>query len=126
MIMTYFRKIFVLILIAGSFACTRTRQFENFNSEQWKSDKGGCKGLRSAMISNLSSIKDELKGFSQKEVVDILGQPDQRELFERNQIYYTYFIDPGVNCEKTGENLKIFTIRFSAINRANELLIRSK
>lgn len=122
--MTYSCKQFSLICtIVICFGCSQVPHFENFDSALWKSDKGGCSGSRSAMAQSLTEIKEALKGLSQKEIVNILGQPDQRELYERHQIYYTYFMNAGKNCNKPAQKPEVLTIRFSALNKASELTI---
>jgi hypothetical protein len=91
---------------------------------QWKDDKGGCHQRRLAFIEALKNQKDELKGFSEKDIIKILGRPDHNELYKRNQKFYYYDIDPGKSCndQKAGPQL---VIRFTAMGYSKEVTIES-
>jgi len=91
---------------------------------QWKSDKGGCKAQRLTYLEELKKQKDELKGFSEKDIIKLLGRPDHNELYKRNQKFYYYDIDPGKSCgdEKEGQQL---VIRFTAMGYSKEVSIES-
>jgi outer membrane protein assembly factor BamE (lipoprotein component of BamABCDE complex) len=115
--------IYVAILLTG---CSQNNiQLENFEEEDWKNDKWGCKGKRLSMVDNLRENKEKLKGLNQFEVVKLLGQPDQKELYGRNQIFYTYFIDQSSKCQETEKRPKTFIIRFNSINQANEFILEN-
>lgn len=91
---------------------------------QWKDDKGGCKQGRLAFIEELKGQKDELKGFSEKDIIKILGRPDHNELYKRNQKFYYYDIDSGKSCndQVAGQQL---VIRFTAMGYSKEVSIES-
>jgi len=91
---------------------------------QWKSDKGGCKQQRLTFLEELRKQKDELKGFSEKDIIKLLGRPDHNELYKRNQKFYYYDIDPGKSCgdEQEGQQL---VIRFTAMGYSKEVSIES-
>jgi len=91
---------------------------------QWKGDKGGCKARRLTYLEELKKQKDELKGFSEKDIIKLLGRPDHNELYKRNQKFYYYDIDPGKSCgdEKEGQQL---VIRFTAMGYSKEVSIES-
>jgi hypothetical protein len=91
---------------------------------QWKDDKGGCSQRRLAFIEELKSQKDELKGFSEKDIIKILGRPDHNELYKRNQKFYYYDIAPGKSCndQVAGQQL---VIRFTAMGYSKEVSIES-
>jgi hypothetical protein len=88
----------------------------------WKDDKGGCKHTRLSMLEELKIQKDELKGLSEKGIIELLGRPDHNELYKRNQKFYYYDIDPGKSCTEaaTGKQL---VIRFTAMGYAKEVSI---
>jgi len=91
---------------------------------QWKDDKGGCKQQRVNFIEELNNQKDELKGLSEKDIIQLLGRPDHNELYKRNQKFYYYDIDPGKSCndQLTGQQL---IIRFTAMGYAKEVSIET-
>ncbi len=91
---------------------------------QWKDDKGGCKQQRIKFIEELKNQKDELKGLSEKDIIQLLGRPDHNELYKRNQKFYYYDVDPGKGCENpaTGQQL---IIRFTAMGYAKEVSIET-
>ena len=91
---------------------------------QWKEDKGGCKHQRLTFIEELKIQKDELKGLSEKDIIQVLGRPDHNELYKRNQKFYYYDIDPGKSChdQVAGQQL---VIRFTAMGYAKEVSIES-
>lgn len=91
---------------------------------QWKDDKGGCNQRRLAFIEALKNQKDELKGFSEKDIIKVLGRPDHNELYKRNQKFYYYDIDPGKSCndQVAGQQL---VIRFTAMGYSKEVSIDS-
>ncbi len=93
--------------------------------DQWKNDKGGCNQLRFTRLEELKNQKDELKGLSEKDIIELLGRPDHNELYTRNQKFYYYDIDPGKNCGGGNENGLQLIIRFTAMGYAREVSIES-
>ena len=91
---------------------------------QWKDDKGGCKQLRSTKVEELKKQKDELKGLSEKDIIQVLGRPDHNELYKRNQKFYYYDIDPGKICNDSTAGLQL-VIRFTAMGYAKEVTLET-
>jgi len=91
---------------------------------QWKADKGGCNQQRLTYIEELKIQKGELKGLSEKDIIELLGRPDHNELYKRNQKFYYYDIEPGTSCndQLAGQQL---VIRFTAMGYAKEVSIES-
>lgn len=89
---------------------------------QWKEDKGGCKNLRANFLPDLISQKDELKGLSESDIIELLGRPDRNELYKRNQKFYYYDIEPGKPCDSVAHNQQLI-LRFNAMGRAKEVEI---
>ena len=94
------------------------------NLNTWKEDKGGCNGKRVSFVEELQHQKDELKGLSEKDIIQLLGRPDHNELYTRNQKFYYYDIEPGKSCldQASGKQL---IIRFTAMGYAKEVSIES-
>ena len=90
---------------------------------QWKNDKNGCAGTRAEMADALLSQKEKLLALSELDIVDVLGKPDQQELYKRNQKFYYYFIKPSPDCDlsSTAKSLRL-VIRFNAMGLAKEIV----
>jgi len=93
---------------------------------QWKEDKGGCKSIRAGFLSELVSQKDELKGLSEKDIIELLGRPDRNELYKRNQKFYYYDVEPGSLCNDSMTKNQQLILRFNAMGMAKEVTIESK
>lgn len=120
------KNLLILIFIAlVATSCTKKLELGSFDSEQWKSDPNGCKGLRTEMIDDLLEVKGNLLGLYQKSVIKALGQPESEELYERSQTYYFYSIDPSEACgAEADSDPRILSIRFTALGIANEVDIK--
>lgn len=92
---------------------------------QWKADKGGCAQMRNRFLVDLQNQKDELKGLSEKDIIAVLGRPDQNELYKRNQKFYRYDITPGKSCASPLVAGQRLVIRFTAMGYAKEVSIET-
>ncbi|HMG91736.1 MAG TPA: hypothetical protein VK589_16875 [Chryseolinea sp.] len=96
---------------------------EGLDGTTWKNDKNGCTGERSKMKDAVVSQKDKLLALSELDIVDLLGKPDQQELYKRNQKFYYYFIEPSKECNlPSGEASLRLVIRFNAMGLAKEIV----
>lgn len=111
------------ILLAS---CTGGRNdLPEFNERAFRDDHNGCNRVREAMLPEIESALDKIKGMSENDILEVLGQPDHNELYKRNQKFYIYYITPSLECGETGQETQLFLeIRFSATNMAREVLIR--
>jgi len=101
-------------------ACERPLPtLEGIDLSQWKNDKNGCHGRRSAMIKPLEEQKKKLQGLTEMQIIALLGRPDQNELYSRNQKFYYYSLEPGKACGQANE-AKRLSVRFNATGRAKE------
>ena len=96
--------------------------FENLDIATWKADKAGCHQVRWKSMNALLRQKDKLKGLSQDDIVEVLGKPDQNELYKRNQKFFYYLLSPGKACgsDSTAHRL---SLRFNAMGFAKEVLV---
>lgn len=63
--------------------------------------------------------QDKLLGEGQAEVKGLLGQPDEHELYRRNQKFFYYDLTPTKDiCQ-----YRRLSIRFDALDRVKELMI---
>lgn len=96
---------------------------ENVDLKEWKSDKNGCLGKRAAMEVALSAQKEKILTLSETQVIQLLGRPDQNELYKRNQKFYSYFITPAPACDSPSLKSTKLVIRFNAMGLAKEVAI---
>jgi hypothetical protein len=107
----------------GLAACGSPKKIDGFDSAAWQADRLGCGGGRKALRESFDNVRRELKGLTQDEVLDVLGKPDFQRLYERNQKFYVYFLEPGVQCEGKADASQARTavVRFSAIELVTEV-----
>ena len=74
-------------------------EIPNFNAENFKSDRGGCKSLRVPEIENLKAAKELILGTSENALFKAIGRYDYQVLSKRNEKIYVYFLEPGPQCE---------------------------
>jgi len=117
-------KPFLLISMAIFVACSQERTFVNFDQESWQKDKMACGEIRTKMAADFENIRRELLGFSQDDIIDVLGKPDLQLLQGRSQKFYVYFIETGSQCEgKTGlSQARTVSVRFNALGLATEII----
>jgi hypothetical protein len=114
----------VLAWLAG---CGSSPQVSGFDQEAWRQDKRGCQGQRASLLADFEALaKPELlKGMRELEAKQLLGLPDQIEVAERGQKFYTYFVEPGNQCQDNaaGKEARRVRVRFSALNQVNEVTL---
>lgn len=96
---------------------------ENFDTESWQEDEGGCKGMRLPMVQSLLDQKDKLLALDELEIVEQLGRPDEHELYTRNQKFFYYDLTPGKTCPAYSEPRQRLMIRFNAMGLAKEISV---
>ena len=111
--------IFVFIFLVGCNKPLPTLDQVDLNA--WKEDKNGCLNKRTGMGELILKQKEVLLALNEKQIVDILGKPDQNELYKRNQKFYSYFISPAPTCNEGVTSSKILVIRFNAMGLAKEV-----
>lgn len=92
----------------------------------WKNDKQACHGKRASMSSALESQSEKLLALDESEIIELLGKPDEAELYTRNQKFYYYFVDPSKGCAQADSTAsRRLIIRFNATGLAKEVSIES-
>ncbi len=86
--------------------------------EEWKGDKNGCHGYRAGKEIELRQSLPELKGLSEVDIVQLLGRPDQNELYKRNQKFYYYFVTAAPGCPNASAASMKLILRFNAMGYA--------
>lgn len=117
------RKWLLLSVVCLVFSCGKPLpDLSPIDLAQWKEDKGGCKNIRTSYLAALTEQKDELKGLSEGDIIELLGRPDRNELYKRNQKFYYYDLEPGKGCDSTLFNQQLI-LRFNAMGMAKEVSI---
>lgn len=116
--------IYSLFLVVLLSACNNKPlpTLEGIDMVAWKDDKNGCLNYRSQSIETLIRQKEKLKSLDQQEIVRLLGRPDRNELYKRNQKFFYYLLEPGVDCGVDRQSRKL-SIRFNAVELAKEITI---
>jgi len=100
-------------------------RIEGFNTDNWREDKFGCRGKRQEQLHVLQENKVMLLGLNQNEMSEILGTPDEHELYERKQKFFYYYISPGSECDQAKPNPIRLQIQFNAMGIANEVFFEN-
>lgn len=98
-------------------------EFNNVDLKIWKEDKNGCLNKRVTIGESVKQQKEKLLSLTEKQIVELLGKPDQNELYKRNQKFYSYFISPSPECNQDVASSEILVIRFNAMGLAKEVNI---
>ncbi|WP_170982681.1 hypothetical protein [Dyadobacter frigoris] len=96
--------------------------------KKWRQDRGGCKGDRVSLISDLKAEQKQLLGKFADDIGKILGRPDIHQLGERNTKFYIYFLEKGAQCEditKKSDARKVI-LKFNAIGLMSEITYQSR
>lgn len=91
--------------------------------DDWKNDRNGCLGKRASYLDSLYMQKEKLKALSEMDIVELMGRPDETELYKRNQKFYTYYVSAGPGCADQDTSAKKLIIRFNAIGLAKEIAL---
>lgn len=117
------RSVFFTILLFQLTSCRDRITIENFDSEIWKKDRKGCQNLRADLLEYFKKGKDQLIGKPEAAILQVLGRPDFQELASRNQKYYYYFYQEGLQCSDDKQKFTEGTvqIRINSVGYANEI-----
>jgi len=96
---------------------------DNIDLNSWKQDKNGCGQYRTSIISELDLQKDKLLALDERQVVELLGNPDRNELYKRNQKFYYYYLKPSPDCPLPPIETSRLVVRFNAMGLAKDVLI---
>lgn len=108
-----------LLLLVVVIACSKPLPtLEGIDLHKWRNDKFGCAGDRQPMMATLTAQSDKLKGLKEMDVIELLGKPDENELYKRNQKFYNYYVSPGPDCPEHKDLPDKLIIRFNAMGYA--------
>ena len=119
-------QVLVWIVVLTSVGCSSSAvQLDGFDAETWKSDPQGCNQKRSQWVPVILEQKTKVLALPEKEVIELLGKPDQIELYKRNQKLYHYRISPGASCSSKDSVETELQVRFNAMGRAKEIYVNT-
>src|SRR5688572_33441195 len=84
--LSQFSLIFVLITFTS--CGPSTPELKGFDRNKWKNDQNGCNQQREDLCKIVLANKDQLLGLGEMDIIEVLGNPDQQELYSRNQKFY--------------------------------------
>ncbi len=114
----------LLLSVLFCLSCSRpVPQLTGFDRSVWKNDVKGCNGERIQFLKPLNEQRDKLKGLSEGDLVAVLGTPDKKELSEHHEKFYSYFIEPSIDCGKGDSATVVLEIRFNATGVSKEVEI---
>ena len=117
---------FLLLLTAMACEGPALPEIQGFDAYVWKRDKFGCARERLTMADTLLAQREKLVQLDEKEVIRILGSPDARELYVRNQKFLVWLLEPNQRChapEEAPVHAKALHVRLNALGKANEVYI---
>ena len=115
---SYHMRIAFLIPLISFMSCYQAPQIDGFDKQTWKQEIS-CNQDRLAEANILIKNDSLLLSANQNEIQELLGNPDEHELYSRNQKFFYYNLKP--TCDSVpGQRL---SIRFDALGRVNEVQI---
>lgn len=120
-----------LAIYLGAFwlvACsTAPDKLGKLDVKKWRSDRGGCYGLRMSETEHFKAEMQAIKGMHINDVGELLGRPDINQIEDRNQKYYVYYLEKGPQCdqERTKSKSLSVALRVSAIGLVTEITFQN-
>lgn len=115
------KKLSVLFLSILLSSCYSTPTIPGFKPEVWKVPITYCDQSKMELANVLIENKEQLLGEGQAQIKQLLGKPDEQELYRRTEKFYYYNLTPGDTCAI--ETSRRLSIRFDALDRAKEIMI---
>jgi hypothetical protein len=108
-----------LVLTIALCACNKVVELDGIDKLKFKQDTFGCNGYRANVKETLEKQLPELKQLSEGEIIDNLGMPDHKDLANRSQKYFKYYILGAPKCANGGFS-QVLLVRFNSLNRVSE------
>ncbi len=102
-------------------ACNQSPKIKGFDSGSWQGDHDGCSGIRKTSLPVLLSARDRMLGKNEEYIINLLGKPDRNDLYERDQKFYIYFLDPGPSCSQTVKDPEMLVVRFTSLGICDDV-----
>ena len=110
----------VSIILIFTFSCYSVPTLQNFDEVLWNAEITNCEDSKVALAQQIVDQKELLLGEGQAEIKSLLGQPQEHELYNRNQKFFYYDLVKGKECDAPYKRL---SIRFDALDRVKEVRI---
>jgi hypothetical protein len=115
--------VYVILLILILIGCGKSLPtLDGINLTDWKTDKNGCQGIRLTMAGNMIAQKEKLLALSETQIINLLGKPDENELYKRNEKFYRYYFSNGPECSADGRSQSM-NLRFNAVGMMKEVVV---
>lgn len=113
-----FLSLLIILFIIG---CSNSEDtLAGFKSEEWKTDIWGCLGNRANLIDGLMEKKESLKGHDTDYLVKYLGNPDEKNIVNRQQKYFRYYLSSVVHCN---DSINAFIqLRINSVGLIDEII----
>lgn len=91
----------LLLVFTAMLSCSNpdTTKFGNFDFKAFRSDRGACENKREKLQTQLKSLRQQILGLSENEVIDLFGRYDFQILDTKNQKVFIYYLEKGPHCE---------------------------
>ena len=123
------QRLLVVLLLSGiGLSCSAPPdQFGKLDLKKWRSDRGGCNGIRATLLPDFKAEIQNFKGKTTNTIGELLGRPDINQIADRNQKFYIYFLEKGTHCDQPGikSESRSVAIRMSAIGLATEITFQN-
>jgi hypothetical protein len=112
-------------MVTGCYSTPDT--FGTLDVAKWRSDRGGCYGIRATLLKDLKGSSQQFKSVHVNNLGGILGRPDINIIAERNQKFYVYFLEKGIHCDdpKQKSMAPSVAFRISAIGLVTEITFQN-
>ncbi len=120
-------KPFLFVLSLMFWQCTaKQAELNNFNFDDFKSDKAACIGKRTQEIETLMAESKKILGLSEKEVYATFGKYDVQVLSRRNKKVLIFFLEKGPQCQQIQNPSQALTmaLEINAIGLVEEVLFQ--
>ena len=116
-----------IVCLAGCLAllsaCRKEiRPLPHFDSAAWKADPNGCKGQRQRVWADFQAYQNELTGRDENDLPSLLGPPDGKNLLERGQKFYVYYVQNPSVCRPAAAGTRhAILVRVNATGSVSEV-----
>lgn len=109
----------LLVILLTLSGCYSIPEIPGFEKEGWQAALSDCSGNREEMATILVANEEKLLAEGQAEIKALLGQPEEHELYNRNQKFFYYDLSKA-GCQPIQRRL---SVRFDALDRVKEVSI---